>query len=43
MIVKLWYEQILQGKKTFGQVPAKLKTQVADMLRENGHDDLIKE
>ena len=32
MIAKLWAEQIINGKKTFEQVPTKLKEQVKEIL-----------
>lgn len=41
MVAKLWADQIVAGKKTYRQVPAKLKEQVADILREMGREDLI--
>lgn len=41
MVAKLWADQIVAGKKTYKQVPAKLKAQVADILREMGREDLI--
>ena len=41
MIARLWAEQIVAGKKTYRQVPVKLKAQVADVLREMGREDLI--
>lgn len=37
----LWCKQIMLGKKTYAQVPAKLKEQVAELLRDSGRDDLI--
>ena len=41
MIARLWAEQIVAGKKTYKDVPARLKEQVADVLREMGREDLI--
>ena len=41
VIARLWAEQIVAGKKTYREVPAKLKNQVADILREMGREDLI--
>ena len=41
MIAKLWAEQIINGKKTFEQVPAKLKEQVKEVLIERGREDLV--
>jgi len=43
MIVKLWHDQIVLGKKAFVDVPAKLKELVAQALRESGHEDLVVE
>ena len=41
MVARLWAEQIVAGKKTYRQVPARLKGQVAEILREMGREDLI--
>ena len=41
MIARLWAEQIVAGKRTYRQVPTKLKDQVAEILREMGREDLI--
>ena len=43
MIAKLWAEQIINGKKTFEQVPSKLKELVKAILIENNRDDLVVE
>ena len=43
MMAMLWCQQIILGKKVFAQVPAKLKDQVAELLRDSGCDDLITE
>lgn len=40
MIAKLWAEQVMNGKKTFEQVPAKLKEHVKAILIECGKGDL---
>ena len=40
MIAKLWAEQIIDNKKTFEQVPAKLKERVKVVLIECGMGDL---
>ena len=40
MIAKLWAEQIINGKKTFEQVPAKLKEQVKEILIARGMGNL---
>lgn len=36
MMAMLWCQQILLGKKTFEQVPAKLRDQVAALLTDSG-------
>ena len=41
VVAKLWADKIVAGEKTYSQVPAKLKDQVADILREMGREDLI--
>ena len=43
MMAMLWCQQIILGKKTYKQVPAKLKDQVAELLRDSGCEDLIEE
>lgn len=43
MMAMLWCQQIILGKKTYAQVPAKLKDQVAELLRDSGCEDLIVE
>lgn len=43
MMAMLWCQQILLGKKTYAQVPAKLKEQVAELLRDSGCEELIGE
>lgn len=43
MMAMLWCQQIILGKKTFSQVPAKLKAQVHDLLIDSGCEDLITE
>lgn len=43
MLAMLWAIQIINGKKTFSQVPAKLKEQVREILIEAGCEDLIDE
>ena len=43
MMAMLWAQQIMLGKKTFSQVPAKLKEQVREMLIDSGCEDLIVE
>lgn len=37
----LYSQSIMQGKRTFDQVPAKLKAQVAEILKDSGCEDLI--
>lgn len=43
MMAMLWCNQIILGKKTFSQVPAKLKEQVRQLLIDCGCEDLIEE
>lgn len=43
MIAMLWANQIILGKKTFSQVPAKLKEQVRELLIDAGCEELIEE
>lgn len=43
MMAMLWAQQIMLGKKTFSQVPAKLKEQVRDLLIDSGCEDMIVE
>ena len=43
MLAMLWAIQIIAGKKTFSQVPAKLKNQVREILIDAGCEDLIDE
>lgn len=35
-IAELWAERIIAGDKTYAEVPAKLKDQVAEALKEAG-------
>lgn len=43
MMAMLWAQQIMLGKKTFDQVPAKLKEQVAELLYDSGCEELVTE
>lgn len=43
MLAMLWAIQIISGKKTFSQVPAKLKAAVREILIDAGCEDLINE
>lgn len=43
MLAMLWANQIILGKKTFAQVPAKLKEQVREILIDAGCEYLIEE
>ena len=43
MIAKLWTKKIIAGEKTFAEVPARLKSQVKELLIEAGRPDLITE
>lgn len=40
MMAMLWCQQIMLGKKTFAQVPAKLRDQVRELLIDSGCADL---
>lgn len=41
MMAMLWAQKIILGKKTFAEVPAKLKEQVKEILIESGLEKLI--
>ena len=43
MMAMLWAQQIMLGKKTYAQVPAKLKDQVRELLVDSGCEHLIEE
>lgn len=43
MLAMLWANQIILGKKTFSQVPTKLKEAVREILIDTGCEDLIEE
>lgn len=43
MMAMLWAQQIMLGKKTFAQVPAKLRDQVRELLVDSGCGDLVEE
>jgi hypothetical protein len=43
MMAMLWTQQIILGKKTYAQVPNKLREQVAELLTDSGCEDLIVE
>lgn len=43
MLAMLWANQIILGKKTFNQVPAKLKAAVREILIDAGCENLIEE
>lgn len=43
MIAMLWTQRILNGKKTYDQVPRLLKEQVKELLIESGYEDLVTE
>lgn len=43
MIAMLWTQRILNGKKTYAQVPRLLKEQVKELLIEGGCEDLVTE
>ena len=40
MMAMLWAQQIMLGKKTFAQVPAKLRKQVRELLVDSGVGEL---
>lgn len=40
MMAMLWAQQIMLGKKTFAQVPAKLREQVRELLVDSGCEEL---
>ena len=40
MMAMLWAQQIMLGKKTFAQVPAKLREQVRELLMDSGVGEL---
>lgn len=43
VLAMLWATKIIHGKKTYADVPVKLKEQVAEILIENGLEELITE
>lgn len=43
MMAMLWAQQIMLGKKLFSHVPAKLREQVAELLRDSGCEEMITE
>lgn len=43
MMAMLWAQQIMFGKKTFAEVPTKLKSKVRELLIDSGCEDLITE
>ena len=43
MMAMLWAQQIILGKKTYGQVPRLLKDKVKEILEDSGMADLVKE
>lgn len=43
MMAMLWTQQIILGKKTFTQVPAKLKEAVRELLIDSGMEELVTE
>lgn len=43
MMAMLWCQQIVLGKKTFAQVPAKLREQVRELLIDCGCEELVEE
>lgn len=43
MMAMLWAQQIMMGKKTYGQVPRLLKEKVKEILEDSGMSELAKE
>lgn len=43
MMAMLWAQQIMMGKKTYGQVPRLLKEKVKEILEDSGMAELVKE
>lgn len=43
MMAMLWAQQIMLGKKTFAEVPVKLKNKVRELLIDSGCEDLVTE
>lgn len=43
MMAMLWAQQIMMGKKTYGQVPRLLKEKVREILEDSGMTELVKE
>lgn len=43
MIAQLYVKRIIDGKKTFDEVPRLLKDKVREILIESGHEELVAE
>lgn len=43
MMAMLWAQQIMMGKKMYGQVPRLLKEKVKEILEDSGMAELVKE
>ena len=43
MMAMLWAQQIILGKKTYGQVPRLLKDKVKEILIDSGMEELVTE
>ena len=43
MIAELYAKRIIEGKKTFDDVPRLLKDKVREILIESGYDELVTE
>lgn len=43
MVAMLWVNQILLGKKSYSDVPVRLKEQVKELLTDAGKEDLVTE
>ena len=43
MMAMLWAQQIMLGKKTYAQVPRRLKAKVKEVLIDSGCEELVQE
>lgn len=42
-IATLWARKIIEGNRSYSEVPKGLKTIVAEVLKSKGHEDLVTE
>ena len=42
VIAEIWAKYIINGKRTYSEVPAKIKDAVKSILIEKGREDLVK-